>query len=94
MHSTPDGRIVIPWYSPALFARLRTDLVDGRASLDGSYEQWCQRTASQMQALRHGGHVVLRVDADTDALDAFLEAPFDEPDYGGWREFLARTIRR
>jgi hypothetical protein len=52
MHSTPDGRIVIPWYSPALFARLRTDLVDGRASLDGSYEQWCQRTASQMQAMR------------------------------------------
>jgi hypothetical protein len=29
MHSTPDGRIVIPWYSPTLFARLRTDLVEG-----------------------------------------------------------------
>lgn len=85
--------VVIPWYSPGVFARLRAHFPDAPAILRGSYEQWRQQTARDLRDLHDAGQTVIRLDIEEDAWRTWLSSGIERVDYGNWCRDLAALAR-
>jgi hypothetical protein len=83
--------LVVPWYAPESWLKMRAAAVDGE-KLHDSFAEFERASDARLKDVTSAGHPVEKVEIDVDALIAWCEAEARPLDSMARQEFAMRTL--